>query len=120
MENICINCKRALNKEGCSCSWAERLVPVKGWTATKVLRKIWINEQGKQIYNQGWHVTACPLYIQDVECMTVIEWYKKIAKELNKCPNTIFKKFDKYAPLYEQKTGEKIPEWVFVEREEKD
>lgn len=58
--NICFDCQNSVpNGEDRGCPWSERLEPVPGWTAKKIVRDI------------NWHpfetyeITACPLFVAD-------------------------------------------------------
>ena len=49
--NICWDCKFAIG----GCSWSDELIPVKGWTANKVVKQT----------TETFNVIGCPLFVRD-------------------------------------------------------
>lgn len=111
-ENICINCKRCVNSDEFHCPWSEEGKPVEGWTAapTKLYTHKYSN--GKMDVWQGYHITACPLYIQDSPYMNYMEAAKHIAKELGISLASVYYSWENVTNRYEKKTGKKLPCWV--------
>jgi hypothetical protein len=66
--NICIDCQNSCG--GCSWSAVNPVTgkilfePVPGWTAKKVLLNLGKrSRKGKKIYDETYHITACPQYV---------------------------------------------------------
>jgi len=55
---LCVSCQKACG--GYDCEWANKLKPVKGWTATPTKHK-----EAGGVLTESYRITACPKYLQD-------------------------------------------------------
>jgi len=62
-DQLCWDCKRAVNCEPLTCPWAALGKPVDGWEAEKSEFNDW--EGNSKIKVQTYTITKCPLFIQD-------------------------------------------------------
>lgn len=113
-ENICINCKRCVNSREFHCNWSEFGTPVEGWTATKSKVYKIPRKDGTYREEQGYHITACPQYIQDHKYFTHKDIEKQVAKTLNLAENYVAHHWRKILKRYEEVSGETLPKWAYI------
>lgn len=109
LSQLCWNCKRAVNAEGCRCSWADREVPVKGWTAIPNI----VRQSGRQPI-KTYYITKCPLFIEDkpwgCDFTTTYDW---LAREYGKSRTYIRDNFIKFLERYQKQHNVELPLWMF-------
>lgn len=62
-DQLCWNCKRAVNCESLTCPWAARGEPIDGWKAEESEFRDRMGSDVKVI--KTYCITECPLFIQD-------------------------------------------------------
>ena len=70
-DQLCWNCKRAVNCEPFTCPWAAFGKPIDGWKAEESTFKDWVG--GEAITVHTYSIKECPLFIQDRRKITTIE-----------------------------------------------
>jgi len=116
LSQLCWNCKRAVNSENFKCPWADKGIPIKGWTAAPNTVK-----QGGRKDIDTYYVTNCPLYVQDkpwgCDYSTALIW---LAKELNYSVAYVRRNYQRMLNLYEEIYDKKLPLWMFEKEYETD
>ncbi len=114
-DQLCWNCKRCTNPDNLTCSWAEKGIPVDGWTAAQgreyFSEKNLITGERKSI-GRSYVISECPLFIKDKPFATYAEALDYIAKKLGVKSETVYGKSVKYIKRFEKQFGEKLPKWV--------
>ena len=70
-DQLCWNCKRAVNWEPLTCPWAAFGKPIDGWKAEESTFKDWVG--GEAITVHTYSIKECPLFIQDRTKIKTIE-----------------------------------------------
>lgn len=116
-DQLCWNCKRCTNPSGLECPWAEKGVPVEGWTAAQGREYYMYNIEGKKVGCIGttYLIKECPLYVKDKPYDSYNEALKHIAETLGLNPRTLSggdPQISKCIKRYEALTGETVPYWI--------
>ena len=116
-DQLCWNCKRCTNPTGLECPWAEKGVPVEGWTAAQGREYYKYDTEGKRVGCLGttYIVKECPLYVKDKPYGTYNEALQHIAETLGLSIRTVAaggSRTSKCIKRYEKLTGERVPSWV--------
>lgn len=59
-QQLCWTCRKACG--GGDCPWADKLKPVKGWTAEPKEYRVF--KHHRAIISTTYHITECPLYVK--------------------------------------------------------
>lgn len=109
LSQLCWNCKRAVNSKDFKCPWADKGVPIKGWTAAPNI----VKQSGRKPIS-SYYITGCPLYIEDkpwgCDFTSVYNW---LGKEFGHCRAYIRAHYMEFLAKYERKHNTNLPLWMF-------
>lgn len=116
--SLCWYCAKATEDCNHMCQWLHQNKPMKNWNAEKGELQRYRDIEGNLHRGHTYNVISCPHFERDVEWLDYAEFVEEASRALGFNNNSQFYAHPlKNAKLFEEKTGKKVPQWVYEEIE---